>query len=286
MRESDQEKNDQSGRAASEGQSRRNARRNEKKVLLDIICYRRDLDNCNAFYDEFSKYRGEPNCMLSRIQEKIKQILKKRPQTGFDPDRGWLLARRSACYKYIPDRGCNCTVMKYDEVYYLTPNGGFSRYTYEFQNGWNLNNKGGKWYSEKGWTQQDVSLDEVVAVLDFHVYGRQTANFRKEGRDYEWFETHDIISKFSTYWWENATVKAERLYAQKGVGLYRLLCAVLNGSEYYERICAKINSRLNEIARDKQVRKDKWDEKVQKMEAKRDERKPVGLLKRISSFFS
>lgn len=282
MREYGQERNGQSGRAASEGP----VRRNEKKVLLDIACYRRDLDNCDAFYDEFSKYRGEPNCMRSRIQKKIKQILKIRPLTGFDPDRGWLLARRSACYKYIPDRGCSCTVTKYDEIYYLSTNGGFSRYTYEFQNGWNLNNKGGKWYNEKDWKQQDVPLDEVVEVFDFHVYGRQTVNFRKEGRDHEWFETHDIISKFSSYWWENATVKAERLYAQKGVGLYRLLWAVLNESDYYERIYAKINSRLSEIARDKQTRTDKWDEKVQKTEATRDERKPVGLLERISSFFS
>lgn len=292
MRDSNQGKVNRFGRTESRGQDRRNARRNEKRVLLDIISYRRNLDNCNALYDEFSKYCDEPNRMLSKIQGKIKQILKTQPQAGFDSERGWLLVQRFSYYKYIPDRDPYCKVTKYDEIYYLAPDGRFVRYTYEFENGWNNSSKMGKWYVEKDWQQQDISLDEMTKVLDFHIYYRQMANFRKDGRDHEWLETSDIISNFSNYHWEGATVKAERLYAEKGVGLYRLLCAVLSGSEYYERTCAKINSRLDEIAKgkqacldDKRARKDKWDEKVQRMEAMGDEKKPAGLLEKISSFF-
>ena len=116
MRESSQEGNVQSGRAASEGQSRWNAHRDEKKVLLDIISYQRESDNCNALYDEFRKYGDEPNCMLPRIQGNIRQILKTRLQAGFDPGRGWLLAQRFSYNKFIPNRDRYCKVTKYDEI--------------------------------------------------------------------------------------------------------------------------------------------------------------------------
>ena len=186
--------------------------------------------------NDLEKYSSEPCKLYSEITNMINHIVSSGSSSG--NEEGWVLATKEFNGWYNPDKDGNDEEESRIYTFFLQYDGSFLKRTDEnkliiFKNGGS--------HQSSGSNSVKCTIDDVMLELDFGVYGDQA-----NGNGWEERTTSAKEIKYFLWTYKN-TRTINRLYQEKGKGLYNVLKKIVDTIPKKEKESTSISNLMNDI---------------------------------------